>query len=91
MKRHGVEFPILVPGTNEDTEIARKLPQLVNFAVYPTTIFLGRDGRVRRVHAGFSSAATGEAHVQLKQEERDLIERLLQEPVDRQHTASDGR
>jgi thiol-disulfide isomerase/thioredoxin len=81
IKRHGVEFPILVPGTNQDTEVAQKLPQLANFAVYPTTIFLGRDGRVRRVHAGFASAATGEAHVQLKREERDLIEQLLEEPT----------
>jgi hypothetical protein len=31
------------------------------------------------VHAGFASAATGDAHVQLKQEERGLIERLLKE------------
>jgi thiol-disulfide isomerase/thioredoxin len=80
-RRYAVEFPILVPGINQDNEIARTLPQLVNFAVYPTTIFLGRDGRVRRVHAGFASAATGEEHVKLKQEERDLIERLLQEPA----------
>jgi hypothetical protein len=35
------------------------------------------------VHAGFASAATGVAHVQLKQEKRDLIERLLKEPATR--------
>ena len=64
------------------------MPQLVNFAVYPTTIILGRDGRVRRVHAGFASAATGEEHVQLKREERDLIERLLKEPT---RSPADGR
>jgi thiol-disulfide isomerase/thioredoxin len=78
-KRYGVAFPILVPGTNQEADVAEKLPQLVNFAVYPTTIILARDGRVRRVHAGFASAATGDAHVQLKQEERGLIERLLKE------------
>jgi len=78
-KRYGVEFPILVPGTSQEADVAEKLPQLVNFAVYPTTIILGRDGRVRRVHAGFASAATGDAHVQLKQDERGLIERLLKE------------
>jgi len=72
---------MLVAGTNDVTEVAAKLPQLVNFAVFPTTIILGRDGRVRRVHAGFASAATGDAHVQLKQEARDLIERLLREPA----------
>jgi thiol-disulfide isomerase/thioredoxin len=78
-RRYGVAFPILVPGTSQEADVAEKLPQLVNFAVYPTTIILGRNGRVRRVHAGFASAATGDAHVQLKQEERGLIERLLKE------------
>ena len=87
IKRYGVQFPILVPGTTDET--ATKLPQLLNLAVYPTTLVLGRDGRVRNVRAGFASAATGEAHVQLKREKRELIQRLLQEkpPVSRQ-TAS---
>ena len=51
IKRYGIQFPMLVPGTPD--EVPAKLPQLVNFGVYPTTIFVGRDGRVRRVHAGF--------------------------------------
>jgi thiol-disulfide isomerase/thioredoxin len=76
-KRYGVPFPILVPGTTD--EAATKLPQLLNFAVYPTTLVLGRDGRVRHVQAGFASAATGEEHVRLKREKRELIARLLKE------------
>jgi thiol-disulfide isomerase/thioredoxin len=81
IRRYAVPFPIIVPGTNQESEVAQKLPQLVNFAVYPTTIVLGRDGRVRRVHAGFASAATGEEHVRQKREMRDLIERLIPEPA----------
>jgi thiol-disulfide isomerase/thioredoxin len=88
IRRYGIQFPILVPGTNRDNDPAKKLPQLVNFAVYPTTIVLGRDGRVRRVHAGFASAATGEEHLQLEREERELIERLLKEPTGNPRTAS---
>ena len=78
--RYGVEFPILVAGTNDVVDVAAKLPQLVNFAVFPTTIVLGRDGRVRRVHAGFASAATGAEHVRLTRETHDLIARLVKEP-----------
>jgi thiol-disulfide isomerase/thioredoxin len=77
IKRYGVEFPMLVPGTPD--EVSSKLPQLVNFGVYPTTIFIGRDGRVRSVHAGFASAATGEEHQRLEREERELVEQLLAE------------
>jgi thiol-disulfide isomerase/thioredoxin len=77
IKRYRVEFPMLVPGTPD--EVSSKLPQLVNFGVYPTTIFIGRDGRVRSVHAGFASAATGEEHERLEREERELVEQLLAE------------
>jgi thiol-disulfide isomerase/thioredoxin len=77
IKRYGVEFPMIVPGTPD--EVSSKLPQLVNFGVYPTTIFIGRDGRVRSVHAGFASAATGEEHERLEREERELVEQLLAE------------
>jgi thiol-disulfide isomerase/thioredoxin len=75
--RYGVPFPILVSGTTN--EAPAKLPQLMNFSVFPTTIVLGRDGQVRTVHAGFASAATGEEHMRLKREQRALVERLLAE------------
>ena len=83
IKRYAVQYPMLFAGTTEPTPssktIADALPQLINFGAYPTTIFLGRDGRVRSVHAGFASPAAGAEHVRLKQEMRDLIERLLTE------------
>jgi thiol-disulfide isomerase/thioredoxin len=77
IKRYGARYPMLIPGTPQ--MINEKLPQLVNFGAYPTTIYLGRDGRVRSVHAGFASPATGAEHARLKQELRDLAEKLLAE------------
>lgn len=77
IKRYGIPYLMLVPGTPD--QVAARLPQLVNFGVYPTTIFIGRDGRVRSVHAGFASAATGAEHVRLLREERELVTRLLAE------------
>jgi hypothetical protein len=77
IKRYGIEFPMLLPGTQP--QVVEKLPQLANFGAYPTTIFLGRDGKVRSVHAGFASTATGPEHLRLANEERTLITRLLAE------------
>ena len=77
IKRYGIEYPMLLAGTPD--EINRKIPQLVNFGAYPTTIYLGRDGRVRSVHAGFASAATGDEHVRLETEVRGLVEKLIAE------------
>jgi thiol-disulfide isomerase/thioredoxin len=83
VRRYGVQYPMLIAGTTQPSPrsktINEALPQIVNFGAYPTTIFLGRDGRVRSVHAGFASPATGAEHVRLKLEMRDLVERLLGE------------
>jgi len=77
IKRYNIQYPMLIAGTTQT--IGTALPQIVNFGAYPTTIYLGRDGKVRSVHAGFASPATGEEHVRLKAELRSLVERLLAE------------
>ncbi len=77
IRRYGIRYPMLVAGTPD--QAAKKLSQLVNFGVFPTSIFLGRDGRVRAVHAGFASAATGEEHIRRENEDTSLIQQLLAE------------
>lgn len=77
--RHRLTFPLLLAGTTDEGDVQRKLPQLVNFGAYPTTIFVGRDGMVRRIHTGFEGRATGERHLRLKAEYESLIEQLLAE------------
>jgi peroxiredoxin len=77
IKRYGIEYPVLVAG--ETAEWNAKLTQAVNLNAWPTTFYLGRDGRVRSVHAGFAAAASGEFHQQLKEDVTRLIERLLAE------------
>jgi thiol-disulfide isomerase/thioredoxin len=83
VKRYAVQYPMLIAGTTQASPTSKTideaLPQLVNFGAYPTTIFIGRDGRVRSVHAGFASPATGDEHVRLVEEIRALVERLLAE------------
>ena len=79
IKRYGIEYTVLVPG--EPRELAAKMPQGVNLNSFPTSFILGRDGRVRSVHAGFPGAASGDFHKQAKAEITQTIERLLQESV----------
>jgi thiol-disulfide isomerase/thioredoxin len=74
-----IPFPTLVAGTNDTEAAAATLPQLKGFTSFPTTLFLGRDGRVRRVYAGFYGPATGAQHTRLIQEFEREIERLLNE------------
>lgn len=79
-EKFGIEFPLLLAGLNQTELAAATLPQLEGFTAFPTTIFIGRDGRVRRIHAGFYGPATGAQHEQLVTEFRGLVRALLAEP-----------
>ena len=76
-KRYGVDYTVLIPG--EPKELNDKVPQGANLNSFPTTFFLGRDGRVRSAHAGFAGKASGKFHTELKEEVTALVERLLAE------------
>jgi thiol-disulfide isomerase/thioredoxin len=76
-KRYGIEYPVVVAG--EQADLAEKVPQIHNLNSFPTTIFLGKDGLVRGVHAGFAGAASGVFHDTAKEEITATVERLLAE------------
>jgi thiol-disulfide isomerase/thioredoxin len=80
IKTYGIEYTMLLAG--ETGELNQKLPQAVNLTAWPTTFFLGRDGRVRSVHAGFAGRASGKFHDEMKEDVERLIERLLGEGVE---------
>jgi len=71
----GLDYTVLLAGTLDD--LHSRLPQAVDLDAYPTTFFIGRDGRVKGVHAGFAAAATGPFNLQVKQEFTSTIEKLL--------------
>jgi len=79
VKKYGVEYPYLVAGA--PTEMWEKVPQGVNLNTWPATFFIGRDGLVKKIHAGFAAPASGVYHQQLKEEFTATIERLLAEEV----------
>lgn len=78
-QRYGVEYPLLLAGTSNKTVAAGTVPDLSRIRAYPTTIFIGRDGKVRRIHSGFAGPATGQHHERLVEEFETLIEKLLSE------------
>nr|MBA3894200.1 TlpA family protein disulfide reductase [Gemmatimonadales bacterium] len=79
-EKFGIPFTLLLAGVNDTEAAAATLPQLKRFTSFPTTIFLGRDGKVRRVHAGFYGPATGAQHAKQVREWEKEVERLLDEP-----------
>lgn len=79
VKKYGVEYPYLLAGA--PAEMWEKVPQGVNLNTWPATFFIGRDGLVKKIHAGFAAPASGVFHQQLKEEFTTTIERLLAEEV----------
>jgi thiol-disulfide isomerase/thioredoxin len=77
VKKYGLEYTYLIAGT--PAELNDKLPQAENLNSWPTTFILGRDGRVRAVHAGFAAKASGEFHTEMKGRFTNTVERLLAE------------
>jgi len=74
-----------VAGTPD--QLAEKIPQGEHLNCWPTSFILGRNGRVKEVHAGFAGPANRPAHEALQREVTGVVEKLLAEPVPVQSAA----
>lgn len=77
--KFAIPFPLLLAGVSDQDAVSAALPQLTGAIAFPTTIFIGRSGRIRQIHAGFYGPATGRQHEALVREFRREVERLLSE------------
>ncbi|MDQ1471151.1 MAG: hypothetical protein QOJ99_2631 [Bryobacterales bacterium] len=77
VKQYGVEYTYLIAGA--PAEMWEKVPQAVNLNTWPATFFIGRDGLVKGIHAGFAAPASGKFNSELKDEFTSTIERLLKD------------
>jgi thiol-disulfide isomerase/thioredoxin len=84
IQKYGIQYTYLLAGLT--TELQEKVPQAENLNSWPTTFFIGRDGKVRFIHAGFAAPASGEFHTALKKEVHVEIEKLLSENVRTAHS-----
>ena len=76
-ENYGIEWTVLIPG-NPD-QLNEKVPQAANLNAFPTSFFIGRDGKVRAVHAGFPSPGSGDFYKEAEKEVTELVEKLLAE------------
>ena len=79
IKTYGIQSTVLLPG--EPDTASATLPQAVNLNAFPTSFFVGRDGRVRGTHAGFPSPGSGEYYTKAERDVTAEIEKLLAEKV----------
>lgn len=79
--RHKVDYPLLNTGvtSNDPLRTEKTLPQFSPIKVFPTTIFIGKDGKVKKVHAGFDGPGTGLDYEAFKKAFERTIAQLLNE------------
>jgi len=80
-KRYGIDYPMLIAGTNDKEAASKTLPMINAVLVYPTMIVIDRKGAVRQIHTSFPGPATGVHHQEFKKEFNKLIDGLLAEGV----------
>ena len=80
-ERVAVNYPILLAqyGSYDKKKAQEKLPMLNHILSYPTTIFIDKNGDVRKIHTGFNGPATGEKYVEFKKDFNALITQLSNE------------
>lgn len=80
-ERVGVEYPILLAqtGTSSKSKAQEKLPMLNHVLSYPTSIFIDKNGTVRKIHTGFNGPATGNKYLEFVKEFEEFVIMLSEE------------
>ena len=81
-ERINIPYPILLAQFSNEAnkEMAhQKLPMLNHVISYPTTIFIDKNKKVRKIHTGFNGPATGKKYDDFKEEFEQFVTQLLNE------------
>ncbi len=74
-----VGYEILIAGVNDKDKAGETLPMLNKVVAFPTTIFIGRDGKVKKIHTGFTGPGTGRYYDQFIEHFNETVNELLGE------------
>jgi peroxiredoxin len=75
--RYKLPYPMVYGGQPNAEDTKKVLGDLAPVKVWPSTIFIGRDGRVKEVHVGWAGPATGALSEKVKREFDETVTKLL--------------
>jgi thiol-disulfide isomerase/thioredoxin len=79
-KRFDARYEFLITGkAGNDLSASEALPMLNAVMAFPTTIYIDKKGKVRKIYTGFSGPGTGIYYDRFKEENERFIEKLLSE------------
>ncbi|QQS28223.1 MAG: TlpA family protein disulfide reductase [Sphingobacteriales bacterium] len=79
IKHFNIQYPVVYGGKASKSKALEAFPVLNSFTSFPTTLFLDRQGNIRKIHTGFMGPATGIEFETYKQEIHKLLQELLKE------------
>lgn len=74
-----VSYDFVLAGSRDKKEASKTLPMLNRVVAFPTTIFIGKDGKVKKIHTGFNGPGTGIYYEQFIQRFNETVNELLNE------------
>ena len=77
----GVPYEFVIAGVNDKEKAAETLPMLNKVIAFPTTIFIGRDGKVKHIHTGFEGPGTGIYYEKFQERFNQIVNELLNEKL----------
>lgn len=80
-QRFNVQYPILITGVtvSDSLRTEKTLPQLTPIKVFPSSIIIDKQGKVRKLDTGFFGPGTGEHYEAYKKEFYETVNKLLEE------------
>lgn len=72
----GMDYDIVMADFDNTVKVTDVLP-LKNSVAFPTTIYVGRDNKIKKIHTGFSGQATGEFFEAFTKDFDQTIDTLL--------------
>jgi thiol-disulfide isomerase/thioredoxin len=79
--RFDITYPVLITGVavSDTLRTEKTLPRIKKILGFPTTIFIDKKGRVRKISTGFNGPGTGDHYEIFKKEFNELVDGLLKE------------
>ena len=80
-QKYAVDYPMLITGVSsvDSMKTEKTLPQITPIKAFPSTIFIGKDGKVKKLHTGFYGPGSGEYYEEFKKEFEETVTALLKE------------
>jgi len=78
-QRYDITYDQVVGGIADKQVVANSLPSLNTFLSFPTTIIIDKQGRVARIHTGYTGPATGAYYQEFLKEFNEEIDGLVKQ------------